>query len=100
MMARDDARDAKLQDAKRRAGWTMPLEHYYPPDALAEAFPDRYGHVMVRTASSQGATGMAQAAPAKPLPYTVEPVTGGCHVIRPRFGGRAGIRFRERKARL
>jgi hypothetical protein len=95
MMARDDARDAKLREAKRRAGWTMPLEHYYPLGALAEAFPDRYGYVMARTAPSQGATEMARASTTKPLPYTVEPVTGGCHVIRPQFG--AGIRFRERK---
>ena len=97
MMARDDARDAKLREAKRRAGWAMPLEYYYPPDTLAEAFPDRYGHLAVRTALSQGVTGMEQAALAKLLHYTVEPVTGGCHVIRPQFGGGAGIRFRERK---
>lgn len=93
-MARDDARDTKLRDAKRRAGWTMPLEHYYPPGALAEAFPDRYGHITARATPSQKADEMVQAAPAKPLSYTVEPATGGCDVIRPRFGIRASSHAR------
>lgn len=68
-----------------------PIEHYWPAEMLAQAFPDRYGHLAAKPAPSQGAAGIVQASPTKPLPYTVEPVTGGCHVIRPRFGGGAGI---------
>lgn len=37
----------------------------------------------------QEATGMAPAKPAESSTYTVEPVTGGCHVIRPQFGRKA-----------
>ena len=84
-MALDDAQNAKLRDAKRRAGWTMPLEHYYPPGALAEAFPDRYGHLAARGQPSQEVSEMAPAEPAKAVSYTVEPITGSCDVIRPRF---------------
>lgn len=98
-MARDDAQDAKLQDARRRAGWAMPLEYYYPPGALAEAFPDRYGHLTAKTAPSQGAIGIVQAEPSELLPYTVEVVTGGCHVIRPQFGGVAFAVRRKRPSR-
>ena len=42
---------------------------------------------------------MAQAAPTKLVSYIVEPVTGGCDVIRPQFEG-AEIRFRERAATI
>lgn len=73
-----------------------PIEHYWPPELLAQAFPERFGHLVAKPAPSQGATEVVQAASAKPRSYTVEPVMGGCHVIRPQFGG-AGIRFRERK---
>ncbi len=73
-----------------------PIEHYWPPEMLAQAFPDRFGHLVAKPQASQGAAGMAQTRSAESRPYTVEPAPGGCHVIRPRFG--AGIRFRERKA--
>ncbi len=40
----------------------------------------------VNAVRSQEATGMAKASRAAVASYTVEPTTGGCDVIRPRFG--------------
>jgi hypothetical protein len=49
----------------------------------------------VNAAPSQKAIGMAKASRLVVAPYTVEPTTDGCHVIRPQFS--AGIRVLERK---
>lgn len=88
-MVQDELSDAKLREAKRRANWTMPLEHYYPADP--------FGRFATQPQPSQRATGMVHAESAESRTYTVEPVSGGCHVIRPHFGGGgAGIRFRDR----
>ena len=40
----------------------------------------------VNAARSQEAAGMAKASRSAVAPYTVEPTTDGCDVIRPRFG--------------
>lgn len=63
-----------------------------PIELLPRTVPEHSGSFVAQFQPSQGAAGVAQAAPTKPLPYTVEPVTGGCDVIRPRFG--AGRRLR------
>lgn len=64
----------------------IPPECYWPPELLAQALPERYGHLIPKE-SSQG-TGSR--------PYTVERVSERCSVIRPRFG--AGTRAQARKA--
>ena len=80
-MVRDELSDAKLREAKRRANWTMPLEHYYTADP--------FGRFATQPQPSQRAAGVEQACPAESSTYTVEPVSGGCHVIRPQFGRKA-----------
>jgi hypothetical protein len=50
-----------------------PIEHYWPPEMLAEVFPDRYGHLVLDWATQE-----------EPLPsqrYTVDHLPGGCVVI-------------------
>ncbi|PJI55529.1 hypothetical protein CTI14_04010 [Methylobacterium radiotolerans] len=65
----------------------IPPEMYWPPELLARAMPERYGHLMPRESSP--ATGSR--------PYTVKAVEGGCAVIRPQFGGEAEAHVRKRK---
>jgi hypothetical protein len=69
-----------------------PIEHYWPPELLAQAFPERFGHLVANPQPLQGAAGMAQTEPVESRPYTVEPVSGGCQVIRPRFGSNRRLR--------
>lgn len=72
-----------------------PIEHYWPPEMLAQAFPEKYGHLVAKAQTVQGSAEGEASNVVGASGYTVEPISGGCHVIRPRFG--AGIRFRERK---
>ena len=65
----------------------IPLEMYWPPELLARAMPERYGHLMPKESSQT--TGSR--------PYTVKPVEGGCAVICPQFSGGAVIPFRGRR---
>lgn len=63
-----------------------PIEHYWPAEMLAAAFPDRFGHLAPKTATPPADHATVA------HPYTVEAVTGGCEVIRPRFGSGQGRR--------
>ena len=110
-MMRDKARDRKAEDAKRRANWTMPVEHYWPPEMLALTFPERFEHrpaepepVSNKRRSTKGrdrvemylprqpraeplrrAAEKVRAERPAPRSYAVERIAGGCHVIRPEF---------------
>lgn len=68
----------------------------YPIDLSRASLAPAEEHTNGSWHSPQKATDTVR--PSRPAvgPYTVEPISGGCHMIRPRFG--AGIRFRERKA--
>jgi hypothetical protein len=53
-----------------------PIEHYWPPEMLAEVFPEKYGHLVLNWS--------AQPAQEEQLPssrYTVDHLPGGCVVI-------------------
>lgn len=71
---------------------------HYPADYAHPPFASQEQRADSSRQPSQGAAGMVHAEPDARHAYTVEPITGGCQVIRPQFGGGAGIRFRERKA--
>ena len=59
---------------KGREPETMtPIEHYWPPEMLAEVFPERYGHLVFNWAEEE---------PASPPRYTVDQLPGRCVVIR------------------
>ncbi len=50
-----------------------PIEHYWPPEMLAEVFPEKYGHLVLNWSAEE-----------EPLPshrYTVDHLPGGCVVI-------------------
>ena len=64
----------------------IPPECYWPPEMLARAMPERYGHLVPKESSQ--ATGSRA--------YTVKPVAGGCAVIRPQFGGESGMTLRRK----
>ena len=49
------------------------VEHYWPPEMLAEVFPEKYGHLILKWPPEE-----------QPLPasrHTVERLPGGCVVI-------------------
>lgn len=54
-----------------------PIEHYWPAEVLAQAFPDRFG-----PDAGQGVAGTRHAPAGMARRYTVERVEGGCDVIR------------------
>jgi hypothetical protein len=71
-----------------------PIEHYWPPEMLAEVFPDRYGHLVLNWS--------AQLAQEEPLPssrYTVDHLPGGCVVIE-LPGGQAAWRAAHKDQKL
>ena len=60
-----------------------PIEHYWPPEMLAEVFPEKYGHLVLNWSAEE-----------EPLPshrYTVEHLPGGSVVIK-LSGGQAAWR--------
>lgn len=64
----------------------IPPKCYWPPELLARALPERYGHLLPKESAQD--TGSRA--------YTVERVSERCSVIRPRFGTRT--RPQEQKA--
>ncbi|WP_322883921.1 hypothetical protein [Microvirga lotononidis] len=51
-----------------------PIEHYWPPEMLAEVFPEKYGHLVLKEP--------AQDEPLSTLRYIIDHLPGGCVVIR------------------
>lgn len=49
-----------------------PIECYWPPEMLAQVFPERFGHLVSRPPAEQ---------PTAPSSYTVDRLQGGCVVI-------------------
>jgi hypothetical protein len=49
-----------------------PIEHYWPPEMLAEVFPEKYGHLVFNWTEEE---------PVSPSRYTVDHLPGGCVVI-------------------
>jgi hypothetical protein len=53
-----------------------PIEHYWPPEMLAEVFPEKYGHLVLNWSAQP-----AQEEPLFPSRYTVDHLPSGCVVI-------------------
>ena len=49
-----------------------PIEHYWPPEMLAEVFPEKYGHLVFNWTEEE---------PTSPSRYTVDHLPSGCVVI-------------------
>ena len=54
-----------------------PIEHYWPPELLAAALPERYGHLMPCKGS-----GEALASARTPSRQAPEALEGGCRLYR------------------
>ena len=53
-----------------------PIEHYWPPEMLAEVFPEKYGHLVLNWSSHP-----ALEEPSSSSRYTIDHLPGGCVVI-------------------